>query len=265
MSGIASSAGDLAGTMAGAKTASDIQTVSKFDSADDFIESEVKKDRDVTSGQALVNVDSSENTKRGRSESVGLTGYVSQMFGENAGSAILATVTGVGTAEGMVRKFGPEWNNGIVKPTFNKLADALGFEKSTPQSSSNNSFEQSPKKSGNSNNSKSNYSPENKSKNSVHHKKNPSFLKINDYNKNGKNVQAETADSAKKGTGFFEGISKRVSNAFSVLGDNKLTTTGLSLAAASLFVPTDSDASTVKAPKPDEIKAASGDIKVSSG
>ncbi|MBU1989207.1 hypothetical protein KJ691_00535, partial [bacterium] len=43
MSGIASSAGDLAGTKAGAKTASDIQTVSKFDSADDFIESEVKK------------------------------------------------------------------------------------------------------------------------------------------------------------------------------------------------------------------------------
>ncbi|MBU1995372.1 hypothetical protein KKC15_11775, partial [bacterium] len=166
---------------------------------------------------ALVNVDSSENTKRGRSESVGLTGYVSQMFGENAGAAILATVTGVGTAEGIARKFGAK--DGLIVPGYNKVKSVLsGKDAETDQQSMNSS--------NNKYNSKPNYSPNNKSKNSVHHKKNPSFLKINDYNENSKNVQAETADSAKKGTGFFEGISKRVSNAFSVLGDNKLTTTG---------------------------------------
>jgi len=76
-------------------------------------------DRDSATGKTLVNVDSSENIKRGRDSHYGLTGYVEHALG-TAGEVGMFTLAGLGLGEGVARKMGMK--DGIAKPLWNKLS-----------------------------------------------------------------------------------------------------------------------------------------------
>ena len=96
-------------------------------------------------GNVLTNMDSSENKKRGRNESVGWTGYL--------GTAAVSTIAGLGIADTVAKATGHK--RGVVEPMFkgavNKAVDLRDSftGNNTPHKSSNSNKKQT--KSGTSN------------------------------------------------------------------------------------------------------------------
>jgi hypothetical protein len=154
-------------------------------------------------GNAFVNRDSQENTKRGRTSNYGISGYPEHWFG-GAGEAMMFGLTGLAGAEVLSRKFGMK--NGVVKPAFNKFADFVDPEGSIRDKFSGNSSDNTPDSTGNSDNSKPANSSESQKQNRVHEnssKRNfgggPAHQTYSEYKKSLPNKWDGVKDFAKKG------------------------------------------------------------------
>ncbi len=208
-------------------------------------------DKDVTTGKALVNVDSSENRKRGEGAEYKGAGYWEE-YGGSIGGTIAAGFVGLGVAEAIARKVGME--NGIVKPMAETIKNK--FKNSVSGESNNQTFNRSPNSSQNSNYNKSADGTEKKRGNGVEHGNSFDGFEGKKYNVAGqetaeyKAYKESLAKKAEKGKGFFSYFDRAKEMFGGKSGKTALSAAAISAVGYTLFGGSDAEAKEFPAKTP---------------